>query len=375
MPTKDTASKVKPHTEVKLQFYTSYLARYLEILLRVSFVEKINIYDMYCGEGVYSDGNTGSAVRAVDAVWKAESSNISNKPIFLHLNDLNQRKVAKLKSVLANRSSLEKSFCISYSAYEAFELLDKLSIRFKQQNRNVRNLVFIDPYGYKSIKRDVLEKILEGGRTEVIIFLPIEQMYRFRNMTVDEVVDKSYRPLKEFVDQFGIDVSSISSEKEFIQEFSKCLNFYGNYFSTYYAIKNHSGHYYGMFFVTANFLGLEKIVEVKWELDSQEGEGFTGPSQKDFFLEADKLSFLESELKVALQATESTNVELYSLVVNLGFLPKHANNILKEWQKKGLLEVYYLEKDKDAKKGSFKLNYKDFRNGDPLLRFSLKQGW
>ncbi|MBL4837692.1 MAG: three-Cys-motif partner protein TcmP [Kordiimonadaceae bacterium] len=371
MPKKDTANKVKPHTEAKLQFYTRYLERYLEILLRAGPVEKINIYDMFCGEGVYSDGKTGSAVRAVDAIWKAESSNERCKPINLHLNDLDGRKIDKLRACLDSRMSEDKKFRISYSSYEAFSLLAELSNLFEKQDRKVRNLVFIDPYGYKAIQRDVLEGILINGKTEVIIFLPIEQMYRFRNKTIDEVVEKSYQPLKEFVGQFDLDVSSISSEKEFIQAFTQALAFSKTLFTTSYAIKNHTGHYYGMFFITPNLLGLEKIIEVKWGLDSQQGEEFSGHNQNDFFLESEKKNSLEKQLEQFLQGSSKTNIELYGFVLSLGFLPKHANEIFRRWQNGSVLDVYDLVKNKAARKGAFKLNYKDSQSGKPLFKFSL----
>jgi len=90
MAKNETVNSVLPHTEAKLKFYTFYLARYLEILVRAPGINKVNIYDMLCGEGIYSDGKTGSAVRAVEAIWEAQKSNKKNKLDNLHLNDLNQ---------------------------------------------------------------------------------------------------------------------------------------------------------------------------------------------------------------------------------------------------------------------------------------------
>lgn len=373
MPKKDTANTVKPHTEAKLQFYTRYLERYLEILLRAGPVEKINIYDMFCGEGIYSDGNTGSAVRAVDAIWKAESSNNRCKPINLHLNDLDEEKIDKLKVCLENRKSEDKRFRISYTSREAFDLLDDLAKGFEGQDRNVRNLVFIDPYGYKAIQRSILEHILRGGKTEIIIFLPAEQMYRFLKMTADESIDNSYRPLKEFVAQFELDISSINSEKDFIRAFTTALLFTDSLYSTSYAIRNHTGHYYGLFFITPNLLGLEKIIEVKWLLDSQQGEEFSGHNQRDFFLEAEKKDSLEKLLKQVLKCSSKTNIELYKLVLKLGYLPKHANEIFRQWQKSSMLNVFDLSANKIARKNTFKLSYKDSQNTKSILEFSLPE--
>ena len=372
MAKKDTVNSVLPHTEAKLQFYTYYLARYLEILIRASNIDKINIYDMLCGEGIYSDGKTGSAVRAVNAVWEAQASNKTNKTVNLHLNDLDNQKILKLKGILQKRNSEEKNFSISYSTEEAFELLDSLCARFIKQPTAVRNLIFIDPYGYKCIKKESLISAIENRKTELIVWLPIEQMYRFRHMTSGDEVESSYRALKEFVDQFGLDVTSINSEKEFIQSLAPKLKFNDNLFATSYAIKNHTGHYYGMFFITPSIKGLEKINEVKWSLDSQQGEE-SDLLQFDFFLESDKQSDLETQLHRLLAQSERTNNELYEFVLNLGFLPKHGNGIFRNWQNDGILQVYDLEKEKTARKGTFKLTYDSYKTGRPQLRFSLME--
>jgi len=372
MAKKETVDSVLPHTEAKLKFYTYYLARYLEILIRAPSIKKINIYDMLCGKGIYSDGKTGSAIRAVDAIWQAQRSNNKNKEINLHLNDLDDKKIEKLKKLLGNRSSKEKQFAISYSNKEAFELLDDLCIRFERQTIAVRNLIFIDPYGYKFIRKESLELAMENRKTELILWLPIEQMYRFRNMTSGDEVEASYRALKKFVDQFGLDVASINSEREFIKALVPKLQFNEKLYATSYAIKNHTGHYYGMFFVTPSVKGLEKINEVKWNLDTQQGEE-SDLHQFDFFLESDKQSDLETQLQTLLTQSVRTNNELYEVVLKLGFLPKHGNRIFKKWQEDGILQVYDLEKDKTARKGTFKLNYNSYKTSSPQLRYSLME--
>ena len=249
MPKKETADSIQPHTEEKLQFYTKYLERYLQILLRAKGVEKINIYDMCCGAGIYSDGKVGSAIRAVDSIWRIQQSNKLNRPINLHLNDLVPKKTEQLKRALSSRNSEEKNFRISYSNLEASDLLHQLAEKFFHQNNKVRNIIFIDPYGYKMVDRENLKNVLSGGKTEIILFLPIEQMYRFRVMTLDSKVDNPYKPLKKFVEQFNIDVESIHNERAFIKALESALTFDNQLCATSYAIKNHTGHYYGMFFI------------------------------------------------------------------------------------------------------------------------------
>lgn len=371
MTKKDARNSVKPHTQAKLQFYTQYLRRYLEILIRVPGIDKINIYDMLCGEGVYSDGNTGSAVRAIDAIWEAQASNKKNKIINLHLNDLDQSKVGKLEIITNNRSSTEKNFSISHSRSEAFELLNKLCTKFDEhQSASTRNLIFIDPYGYKDIKKDILEKSLKNGKTEIILWLPIEQMYRFMQSANKEEVPNSHKPLVKFMNQFGLDVGEINSEKEFIDALVPKLRFTDSLFATSYAIRNQAGRYYGMFFISPNLKGLEKIMEVKWGLDAQQGEE-SDQLQRDFFLESDKLDSFEVKLTEFLRESDRNNHELYQFVLTLGFKPSHANEIFRKWQSENYLQVYEVASNKTARRGTFKLTYNSYKSHKPELIFSL----
>lgn len=223
MPKHSTANSVQQHTEAKLQFYTRYLSRYLAILLRAQGVEQINLYDLFCGEGKYSDGNTGSAVRAVDAVWEALIHNLQNRPINLHLNDLNPKKVDKLRRLLADRESAEKRFSISYTSMEASDLLDRLLKGFAGQAGNVRNLVFIDPYGYKEIDRAQLQNLLMHGRTEVVLFLPIEQMYRFLVKAAEAEAEKFIQATQKFCGKVRARYKCNRERKGFYQGVRNCI--------------------------------------------------------------------------------------------------------------------------------------------------------
>ena len=373
MPVRETADTVKPHSNAKLQFYIRYLERYLQILLRSRFIEKVNIYDMFCGAGIYSDGNTGSAVRAVDSIWRALSSSKSSTTVNLHLNDLDKAKLEKLKEELASRSSLNSRFSISFSDYEASSLLSRLPSGFSGQARTTRNLVFIDPYGYKAINKSTLEGLLTGSKTEIILFLPVEQMYRFSKKAVSDSDDPSYRPLFNFINQFGIDTSDISSEKQFIKAVERALRFHEKVYTTSYAIKNHNGHYYGIFFITPNVLGLEKILEVKWELDRTAGSEFTGSSQVDILLEMERMSELESEPKRRMDSGDVSNIDLYLHIMNLGFLPRHASDFLGRWQNSGELSVVDVIKNGPARKKSFKLTYQEFKAGSASRIFKFQK--
>lgn len=351
MSKKETKNKIKPHTEAKLKFYICYLERYLPILFKSKFVEKINVYDMFCGQVLYDDGKESGAVRAFNKIKEVQKNNPDNNTeITLTLNDLSKQRFKKIEDWL---KSQKETFKTALHNEDAADLIRKLidGINLKQ-NKKTRNLVFIDPYGYKEIDKSLIEELLKNERTEVIIFLPINQMARFKDKAVGDDVKKDFLPLKKFIEQFGIDVNAVDGDIDLINEIEESLSFGGEYFATSYHIKNQQGKYYALFFVTSHIYGLEKILEVKWKLDDQQGSGFHNTSQVDMFLETQKIDELKERLKLYLQKRRNNN-EIYEWTLKQGFMPKHANQILKEWQGSKRLKTT----PDTIRKGSFYINY------------------
>ena len=114
---------------------------------------------------------------------------------------------------------------------------------------------------------------------------------------------------------------------------------------------------YSLFFITPHILGLEKIIEVKWALDEQQGSGFNHTNQIDMFLETQKTDDLEQKLQLYLQESKNNN-ELYEWTLSLGFRPKHTNEILQKLKKDKKIKVEYLL----GAKSGFHLNYQNHKN-------------
>ncbi len=346
---------VKPHTEAKLKFYIYYLERYLPILVKTPYVNKINIYDMFCGQAIYDDGKESGAVRAFKKIKEVQKNNASSDTkITLTLNDIDKKRIKNIKDWLKKQTS---SFKTVTRNEDATDLIPKLIEGFNaKQNKETRNLVFIDPYGYKEIDKSLIQDLMKNERTEIILFLPIDQMYRFRNETVGEDVRRDFLPLKKFIEQFDINISTIGGYMDLIKGIESSLSFDDNYFSTSYHIKNQQSKYYALFFMTSHILGLHKTIEVKWELDKQQGSGFNNTNQKDMFLEVEKTSELETALKKYIQKSKNNN-ELYEWILKQGFLPKHINPILKALKQNNHIQIEYFL----GAKNGYHLNYGNYK--------------
>ncbi len=358
------------HSEAKVDFFKTYLERYLRILYLSEKINEINIFDVFCGTGIYDNGKKGSPIVAFDAVKKLRDELGYDKQINLIVNDSKNIKVSSVQQYIESNNN---GYCnAEYKNQSAEMMFDEIIKTINQQNKTSRNLIFIDPYGYKEIKKSTLEKILENERTEIILFLPISQMQRFTSTALENEIEP-YKPLREFVNSF-FSASHPIREKtvnmlEYIDYLKEALKF-KKYYTTSYYIKRDQGIYYGLFFISSHIYGFQHILDVKWTLDEDSGRGFKKPEKNTFFslFEAQEKELsrnenyqkLEKILKNAL-INPKTNWEVYEIILKNEFLPKHANEIFKNWQNESSLGVTEIDTGKPARKNSFYVNWKNYK--------------
>ena len=386
----DAQKVILPHSQAKLDFYKSYLKRYIPILRLAKFTTSINIFDVFCGTGIYEDGAKGSPILAFEAI-KESGKNISGNnlqltPVNLFINDLETNKVEQVKEYLQNKT---ENICkLEFHNKDAIDFLSDINRKIKTQTSKDRNLILIDPYGYKSIKKEYLEQLISNKRnTEIILFLPISQIYRFTGKVLNDE-DHNVKSLQEFIQSFFPDKNhpiynnQLSDEKALIEYISKALTFGDNFFVTSYFIqRDNKNHYYSLFFITPNIYGLEKILEVKWSLNEEHGKGFEQPKlMQSLFADQEKEDAkqeqyhkLEQILLNYISMNKSVNNnQIYELTLKNMYLRKHANEVLRNLQKSNKICVTDIKTQKDARKNSFYLNYNYYKNNSVKILISIK---
>lgn len=375
-----------PHSQAKLSYYQSYLSRYLPILRLADFTERIFIFDVFCGTGIYDDGTKGSPVLAFEAIKNShyKHKDKSLTPVSLCVNDLDSNKIKGVEEYISKKNK-EKYCALGFYNKDASEFLNDIISCLQEQTTTSRNLVLIDPYGYKNIKKEDIGKLLSKRNTEIILFLPISNIYRFSGKVVNDD-DRCVEALRDFIYSFFPDEnhpirnSKASSEKDFIEHIRTALNFDDEYYSTsFYLQRDNRGHYFAMFSITPNLKGLEKIVEVKWALNDETGEGFELPKPVSLFddefkqkAKEDQFNKLKGLVVDFISSKDSVNNnELYEFTLKNMFLSKHCNDVLKHLQLNGKISVYDVEKDKEARKGAFYLSYKNFTKNNIKVNISL----
>ena len=367
--TANVKNTLQIHSQAKVEFYKAYIKRYLRILNLAPYIDNINIYDVLCGMGIYEDGGKGSPIVAFDAI-KELSNEKSLKNISLIVNDKNTKRIDVIRNYIESQN---KKVCnIRYFNKDVDEMFKIIIKEINSCQSNTRNLVFIDPYGYKTIKNETIYSLMKSKKTEIILFLPVSHMHRFTQVAMNDDMTIQYKPLRDFVFSFFREDHIIRTNKvsvlNYINYIKIALRFNNEFFTSSYFIERDAVNKFALFFISFHPYGYEKILEVKWLLDDDYGNGFRRPQEPRLFDEFDKeesrLKNKETVKKIIWEALErpKTNKELYLLLLENEFLPTHGNQVLKELQGEDKIEVYDLEKNKSARKGSFYIGWNYFNN-------------
>ena len=223
---------------------------------------------------MYDNGGKGSPVIALETVQK----NFGAKPYFcpsmkVSFNDINPDKIGKLKTVVQNLTFPEK--CGVQFSSDDYNIALKQVIDELKNFKNEKGIIFIDPYGYKEIKLENIKHVLEGKKTEVLLFLPCQFMFRFANSAKDDGTGGKEHLHRFIHEVFGEDVPDFKNSLDFIAGLKVGFKQYlKNHFVDTFTLEREKGQFFALYFFTSHIKGFEKMLETKWELDEAQGRGF-----------------------------------------------------------------------------------------------------
>lgn len=376
---------VLPHSQAKLDLYENYLLNYLRVLGLSQYVTKINLYDIYCGIGVYKDGNIGSplitnkSIKAVNDIIRKLGRPL--KQISININDLEKHKIENVEKILS--SDKIENCTYEYYNKDADEMLQIASKKINSYGPKERSLVFIDPYGYSQIHSEKIYNLIKNEHTEIILFLPVMQMYRFKDIALNDPDRACYEDLRKFILSFFSSNHRIHNDKidsvfEFINEIKAALSYSDQFYTCSHFIERGKGNYYALFFITSNIYGLDKMVEAKWKLNPVTGKGFVQkktPTLFDTHFEqidhSREINYLKSKILYALHQKVLSNVEIYELALRNEFRQTHAKTALDELIKEKKVDLRKKNGEYLAHNGAYYLDYDHFKNKDSKVYFKL----
>lgn len=388
------------HSKAKVELYTKYLAKYLNIISRAGYIDQINIYDLFCGPGIYENGGEGSPIQTLKVIkdYYLDFSNNNSAKIKLNIsfNDKNLGKITELEKNVEGMF-IPKICNITYSDKEYQDILSDVKAEIRNY-KNEKGVVFIDPYGYKDIQFQDIKELLDGKKTELLLFLPMSHMYRFvekamsrKNKVVEQneslsmfhvptpkpkdmsSFENAYKPLKEFLESmFGQQVPNFKSVNNFIEEVTKKFEekLIDVFVDSFILERDNKGSSFCLFFFSSHVFGFEKMLETKWELDTERGSGFQYQAQSSGLFTAMQTSSYPQKLEEYIKSDKRYNSDLYLFGLKNKHLPKHTNEILREWQKNKKLSVLQDNGEK-VRAGSFYTYYKEYKNEPNKVYFRI----
>jgi three-Cys-motif partner protein len=347
-------SQLLEHSEAKVKLFGRYLSIYLNVLAR-STIENIYLYDLFCGEGIYNDGGKGSPIVTLDCVKNHYYGNNNSCPnLFITFNDSEKSEIEtdKLKidrvKEFASKIFRPDNVKVAFTKIDYNILIGKVIERITLLKNNERALIFIDPWGYKEIDPADIKQLMQNGKTEVILFLPIYFMSRFVNKSKD-IDFKGGKALREFMGKlFGTieNIPRIEGQKEFIYLVQEQFKVYmGLKYVDTFKIERDNNNWFCIFFFTNNKKGFHKMLDAKWSIDKKRGDGFkTGDDIKiELFDEIKVSGYQEKVLNYLKRNHDATNITLLDFGLENNFLPKSTKAVLDDLKKHHKIEIRSLD--------------------------------
>jgi three-Cys-motif partner protein len=298
MSKKDSKSNLLDHSEAKVRLLGEYLKRYLNIICNTPYVDRVNIYDIFCGEGIYANGGEGSPLVAMRQIknlhYSQSAKNKSIPKIDCHFNDNENSKTIKVREALSKKSLYYPTFGqLKFTNEDYIDIYQHLiktlpELKAKKQ----KAFIFIDPYDYKHIKASQIKSLLANGNAEVLLWLPTQFMYRFAtNGTPESLKDFITEIIPNFSEMNADNVwNFIHSLKHGFQEYIGKQSFVDTF-----TIQKDSRSVFCLFFFTSHIKGYEKMLEAKWEIDTEFGKGWDYSGNQLSIFHEQKTNPLETE--------------------------------------------------------------------------------
>lgn len=339
---------LEPHTAAKHELIRRYLNAWFPILSTYS--GRVIFLDGFAGPGVYSNGQVGSPVIALQTLLDhGHLQRMRNCEFLFVFMEPERDRAASLQQVLedfvAERGGLPSN--VKYSVVEqtfregAEEILAELE---SQKAQLAPMFAFIDPFGYSHVPLDVISRLLNYDRCEVFFNFNYDHINRFATAGN---VDHHLREIFGCDDYLAVgECKSPVERREFLHDlYERQLNDVANFpFVQQFAMYNRGGHnIYSLFFGTRHVKGVDVMKDAMWRVDPGNGNVFFDRLAGEDVLFQPEPNFgplREALLREFRGRTVAVEDIHQFVVVNTPYAGSHWNRkVLNPLEKEGLVEV------------------------------------
>lgn len=364
---KNSKKVMLQHSEAKVDLLEKYLSVYLNILHRARGINKIYLFDLFAGEGIYEKRKKGSPLVILETIKNHYYANSGDCPnIHVHINEPGESQIEpgilKIERIKREAENIYNPANVTreYTQLEYESIIEDVLDKVKALSSSERALLFVDPWGYSQVKFEEILSIKDSNKVELILFLPINFMYRFAQKSLSTDDFPAGEKLEAFLKSiFQHEKPNLTDQESFITSIKKALRDHSvsEYVDTF-VIERSKGKLFSLFFFTDHPLGAQKMLETKWNLDEQRGRGFRidmAANQSSLFKGIEGSNYPRLLLHFIKKNEGVTNSDIYEFGLRNGFLPKHSNEVLKKLKKEDVIIV--ISKDEKPIRGNYiKLN-------------------
>lgn len=277
------------HSEVKIRLLRLYLERYLNILTQSKHFGDIHLYDLFCGEGIYEGEGKGSPIvilETIKNIFYANKSNGNSDKFNCMFNDIEKWKIEKLqKEIIDRKLHYSEIGSLRFSQKDYRELVPSIAQEINGLTKQ-KAFVFIDPYGYKDIKVADIKSLLKSNRSEVLLFLPTQFMFRFEEKGTPECLLEFINELMP-AEQFPVSETGVDFIENLTEAFRNTMG--KGYFVDSFIITRDKNQFFCLFFFTSHIYGFDRMLDAKWKIDEEEGRGWNSQTENSLFSEVVKV--------------------------------------------------------------------------------------
>lgn len=358
-------------TILKLEIFRGYIREWLPVFLSKTSFKTINIFDFFAGPGKDSNGQAGSPLIIIDETNKylADPKLYQAKDVSIQLffNDDDPEKISLLEEEISlkNTEAFEVK-TINQEFHPCFNIYQSIL-----SSTSAAKLVILDQCGVKQIPPAIFERLINSPTTDFMFFVSSSILSRF--ITTDEVGRHFPGMSSEAIKA----VPSTDIHRFVCQYYQKLVPQQMEYYLSPFSIKKGS-NIYGIIFGSSNLYGLEKFLKTCWDNDQISGEANYDIDDdmvrngQTLFPELDvskKIGGFEKKLIEFLQEGFRSNNDLYKFTLEYGCLPKHTRVILQKLQKEESIQI----RPSDIRRGSFYINWENYRKQEVKTEFCMKE--
>jgi len=335
-------------TLTKLDIFESYTKEWLPTFVMNQYEPEMLILDLFAGPGYSMEGQEGSPIRILKQV-NAQIGNIfqKNKKVFILFNELDKKKVKKLKEACENfceaHLEMKRAIQSGHIAYKVTNVdVTRLFPRIKDKFINKYPiLLFLDQNGIKFMGDDYLQPLLRARKVDFLFYLSSSYFIRFGEVNA-------------FKNIINIDLNRARCNpykyihKSILQQLRERIPINSKTRLYPFTIKKGS-NVYGIIFGSSHPRGVEKFLITAWNKNNINGEANfdidddKNKGQADLFgyIALTKKMKFEVELREAIiNKTVCNNKEAFDFALNHGHLPVHAADVIKEMKRKKIINYH-----------------------------------